>query len=122
MLVAERDLDAFGIAVDFRGLNGRLKAWIDRHWDHAFLVGDGDTALVGALGALPEAKLYLFKGANPSTEVLARELFEVARREFGSIVHRVRVWESPTQYAEYVPDVHPLGLAPVPQAREGAPV
>jgi 6-pyruvoyltetrahydropterin/6-carboxytetrahydropterin synthase len=109
VFVAVRNLDALGLAVDFRELKGRLKAWIDEHWDHAFLAAESDTALVEALRALPGTRLYLFRDANPSTEVLARELFGVARREFGTAVERVRVWESPTQYAEYVPDVVPLG-------------
>ncbi|MGH2355714.1 MAG: 6-pyruvoyl trahydropterin synthase family protein [Chloroflexota bacterium] len=111
VFVAVRELDELGLAVDFRELKGRLKAWIDGHWDHAFLIGDGDVALIEALRALPEAKLYVFRGVNPSTEALARELFDVARREFGDIVQRVRVWESPTQYAEYVPELHLLETA-----------
>jgi 6-pyruvoyltetrahydropterin/6-carboxytetrahydropterin synthase len=112
VFVAVRELDAGGLGIDFRELKGRLRAWIDAHWDHAILVGDADTALVEALRAIPETRLYLVRGANPSTEVLARELFGVARRELGAAVARVRVWESPTQYAEYVPDVVPLGAPP----------
>jgi 6-pyruvoyltetrahydropterin/6-carboxytetrahydropterin synthase len=108
VFVAVRELDGLGLAVDFRELKGRLKTWVDGHWDHAVLLGDGDTALVEALRAVPETRLYTFRGVNPSTEVLARELFGVARREFGTIVERVRIWESPTQYAEYVPDFVPL--------------
>ncbi|MDQ3700587.1 MAG: 6-carboxytetrahydropterin synthase [Chloroflexota bacterium] len=111
VFVAVRDLDALGMGVDFRELKGRLKGWIDAHWDHAFLAGDGDTALIEALRSVPESRLYLFRGVNPSTEALARELFGVAAREFGTIVERVRVWESPTQYAEYIPDFIPLAAA-----------
>jgi 6-pyruvoyltetrahydropterin/6-carboxytetrahydropterin synthase len=113
VFVAVRELDAGGLGIDFHELKGRLREWIDAHWDHAFLASDADTALVEALRALPGTRLYLFRGVNPSTEVLARELFGVARREFGAAVARVRVWESPTQYAEYIPDVVPLGAAPV---------
>lgn len=122
VFVAVRELDALGLGVDFRELKGRLKTWIDEHWDHAFLAGEGDSVLVEALRAVPETRLYLFRGVNPSTEALARELFGVAAREFGAIVDRVRVWESPTQYAEYVPDVIPLGAPPTrPAAFGGAP-
>lgn len=104
VFVAVPRLDALGLGVDFRELKGRLRGWIDEHWDHAFLAAGSDTELVAALRALPGARVYLFPDANPSTEVLARELYGVARREFGPAVVRVRVWESPTQYAEYVPD------------------
>lgn len=119
VFVAVRELDPLGLAVDFRELKGRLKAWIDGHWDHAVLLGDGDTTLVEALRAVPETRLYLFRGVNPSTEVLARELFGIARREFGTIVERVRIWESPTQYAEYVPHFIPL-TAPSTAGATGA--
>jgi 6-pyruvoyltetrahydropterin/6-carboxytetrahydropterin synthase len=102
--VAVPELDGLGLGVDFRELKGRLKAWVDANWDHAFLAAEGDTALVEALRTVPGVRLYLFPDANPSTEVLARELFGVAREAFGDVVQRVRVWESPTQYAEYIPD------------------
>ena len=105
VFVAVPELDGLGLGVDFRELKGRLKAWVDANWDHAFLAAESDTALVEALRTVPGARLYLFPDANPSTEVLARELFGVAREAFGDVVQRVRVWESPTQYAEYLPDV-----------------
>jgi hypothetical protein len=71
---------------------------------------------VAALQALPESKLYLFRGMNPSAEAMASELFAEARRQLGSVVQRVRIWESPAQYAEYVPD--DAGL-PVPPGEGG---
>ncbi len=89
---------------------GALKTWIDEHWDHAFLAGEGDLVLVEALRAVPETRLYLFLRV-PSTEALARELFGVApgvRRYCGSGCG----CESPAQYAEYVPDLIPLGAPP----------
>ncbi|MBI4492786.1 MAG: 6-carboxytetrahydropterin synthase [Chloroflexi bacterium] len=104
VFVAARELDALGLALDFAALKRRMKAWVDEYWDHAFLLNDRDTALVGALGALPESKLYLFRGVNPSAEAMAQQLFEVARRQFGDLVRSVRIWESPGQYAEFVPD------------------
>lgn len=104
IVVATRELDALGLTLDFRDLKAGLKEWVDAHWDHAFLLNDRDTALVEALRAAPECKLYLFRAVNPSTEVIARALFDEARRRFGAVVQRVRVWETPTQYAEYVQD------------------
>ena len=60
--------------------------------------------MIDALRSVPECKLYVFDGVNPSTEAIARRLFEEARRQFGSAIQKVRVWETPTQYAEYIPD------------------
>jgi 6-pyruvoyltetrahydropterin/6-carboxytetrahydropterin synthase len=116
VFVATRELDRLGLARDFGDVKAPLKAWIDAHWDHGFLLNDADTALVAALQALPESKLYLFRGMNPSAEAMASELFAEARRQLGSVVQRVRIWESPAQYAEYVPD--DAGL-PVPPGEGG---
>ena len=104
VVVVAPELDALGLTVDFRDLKDDLKAWIDEHWDHAFLLNDQDAALIAALRAVPECKLYLFEGVNPSTEAISRRLFDQAQRQFGAVIERVRVWETPTQYAEYVPD------------------
>jgi 6-pyruvoyltetrahydropterin/6-carboxytetrahydropterin synthase len=108
MLVATPDLDGRGLTVDFGDLKGWLRAWTDEHWDHGFLANDEDTRLIDALRMLPESKLYLFRGLNPSTEAMARTLFEAARGRFGDRVVSVRVWETPLQYAEYVPDAAPV--------------
>jgi len=104
VVVGATELDQLGLTLDFRHLKAGLKGWIDANWDHALLLNDRDTGLIDALRGVPECKLYLFSGVNPSTEVVARELFDFARRQFGSAIRRVRVWETPTQYAEYVPD------------------
>jgi 6-pyruvoyltetrahydropterin/6-carboxytetrahydropterin synthase len=106
VFVAARDLDASGFVIDFRDLKGRLKTWIDAHWDHAFFVAESDGALLAALRTLPESRVYVFPG-SPTTELVARELFEEARRQLGPLVRSVRVWESPTQWAEYLPDPPP---------------
>lgn len=101
VLVFSEEIDDLGLALDFGELKGRCKAWIDEHWDHAFLLNDQDLDLVGALGCVPEAKLYLFKGRNPSAEAMAYELYQVAER-FGWRVRGVRIWESSNQFAEYM--------------------
>ena len=104
VLIAGRDLDSLGLVVDFGDVKGPLKRWIDEQWDHGFLLNDRDGALIEAFAAVPEAKLYLFQDANPSAEVMARELYGVARERIGEVVRSVRIWESPHQYAEYRPD------------------
>lgn len=121
VLVAAQRLDDVGLAVDFRDLKGRLKSWIDERWDHGFLLNSDDTQLIEALRVVPEAKLYLFPGVNPSAEAMARELFDEARRQFGPAVQSVRVWESATQYAEYLPDPDGASLPTLQGARIGSP-
>ena len=79
----------------------RIGQWIESHWDHAFLLNSKDEELVQALRRVEGARLYLFPEENPSTEVMARRLFEEVRRMYGGLVWKVRIWESPRQYAEY---------------------
>lgn len=101
LLVEGEELDALGLLVDFGDLKATLKGFIDSRWDHGFLVNSDDTALLDGLGRIPEAKVYTFRGVNPSAEAMARELFSVAAERFGEAVASVRVWESTTQYGEY---------------------
>lgn len=104
VVIAARELDDLGLVVDFGDVKAPLKRWIDEHWDHGFLLNDRDAAMIQALSGVIEAKQYLFAGTNPTAEVMARELFGVARELVGRIVQSVRIWESPHQYAEYRPD------------------
>jgi len=103
VLVASDEIDSLGLVRDFGDIKSPLKSWVDEQWDHGFLVNDRDTVLIAALRAVPESKVYLFRGVNPSTEAMARELFDVARQQLGDLVRSVRIWESNTQYAEYAP-------------------
>jgi 6-pyruvoyl-tetrahydropterin synthase len=101
VFLSGRDLDPLGRLVDFGEVKRHAQRWIEKNWDHAFLLSDQDEELVSSLRSVPEAKLYLFSGENPSAEAMARCLFEQTRQRFGVLARRVRVWESTTQYAEY---------------------
>lgn len=110
VFVATDSLDRGGLAMDFGLVKAEAKGWIDEHWDHAFLANDQDEGLINALRSIPESKLYLFASRNPSAEVMAEELFEQIRRQLGPALLRVRMWESPTQYCEFVPLVEPESI------------
>ncbi len=97
------ELDDLGLAIDFGDIKQPLKRWIDTHWDHAFLLNDRDQVLITALRVVSESKLYLFRGLNPSAEVMACVLFQVMQSEISCEPQSVRIWEA-GQYAEYRPD------------------
>jgi len=101
--VITEDLDPVGFSLDLAAVKAPLKAWIDEHWDHGFLLNASDTVLLTALASVPEAKVFVLKRGNPSAELMAHELFDVATGALGLPVARVRVWDTPNQYSEYVP-------------------
>jgi 6-pyruvoyltetrahydropterin/6-carboxytetrahydropterin synthase len=106
--VAAHDLDPIGRVVDFAVIKERVGGWIDAYWDHGFLLNRDDADALGALltfadnSGVPQKIAYL--QGNPTAENIARHLFNVARKELadggGIELVRVRVWETPTSYAE----------------------
>ncbi len=94
-------LDALGLVFDFTELRGRIRAWIDDNWDHAFLANSRDTGLIAGLAPLAKGKLYQFDAENPTCEVMSRELFKKVNELCGVAPAKVRLWESVNQYAEY---------------------
>ncbi len=101
--VESGSLNEMGFVADFTELKGKVGTWVEKHWDHAFLVNSADAELVDALRAVKGSRVYAFAGENPSAEVMARELYQRTRELCEIEPLRVRVWESPTQYAEYSP-------------------
>ncbi len=99
--VASEALNELGFVIDFTELKRKVEGWIEEHWDHAFLVNSRDSELLSAFNAVRGSRIFVFRDENPSAEVMARKLHERARELCGVAPLRVRVWESPTQYAEY---------------------
>ena len=99
--MASEALDGIGFVMDFTDVKGRVDDWIDEHWDHAFLVSGRDEEMLTALRGVKGSRIFVFPDDNPSAEVMARELYRASEGLCGVAPSRVRVWESPTQYAEY---------------------
>jgi len=115
-VAAETGLDAVGRVVDFAVVKQEIGGWIDREWDHGFLVNRRDGA---ALAALREfafrsgvAQRIAVLDGNPTAEVMARTLLEEASgllRPHGVRVAGVVLWETDTCAAEVT--VEPEGPA-----------
>lgn len=101
VFVKAASLDSLGLVFDFAELKGRIKAWIDDNWDHAFLVNSRDRELIQGLTLAARGRLYQFQGENPSCEVMSRELYKKVAELCGVAPARVRLWESLNQYAEF---------------------
>jgi 6-pyruvoyltetrahydropterin/6-carboxytetrahydropterin synthase len=111
------ELDANDMVCDYKALKMVVAELVDR-LDHAMAVNSADPQLAGFEGM--GDRLLLFDHQDPTTEVVARWLYDgVARRlaEGGTVtspggvdypipaglaLERVRVWETRTSWAEYV--------------------
>ena len=98
--VSTKQLDKRNMVCDFTDIRRIVKGWIDRELDHRMLLRRDDP-LVEALRTLGEP-MYLLD-SNPTVERIARLIFEYAAEQ-GLPVVRVKVWETPSSFAEYVPE------------------
>jgi 6-pyruvoyltetrahydropterin/6-carboxytetrahydropterin synthase len=104
--VIGRHTDAVGRVVDFADLKRVFKGWIDAHWDHGFILFDGDHTAIDAIRRVTPHRLYLLPD-NPTAENMARHLLHVIAPQLlaglsasGVCVSRVAVWETDDACAE----------------------
>ena len=90
-------LDKRNMVADFSDIKRIVKGWIDKELDHKMLLRHDDP-LVKPLQQLGEP-VYLLD-SNPTVERIARLIFDHAAQQ-GFPVVRVKVWETPTSFAEY---------------------
>jgi 6-pyruvoyltetrahydropterin/6-carboxytetrahydropterin synthase len=95
--VRTKTLDPRNMVCDFTDIKNVVKGWIDTELDHKMILRHDDP-LVKALQQMGEP-LYLLD-SNPTVERIARLIFEYASKQ-GLPVVRVKVWETPTSFAEY---------------------
>lgn len=103
-------LDSVGRVVDFGVIKERVGAWVDDQWDHTTLLNSEDMDLSALLFAEHDADgrraPFIFDDCNPTAEVIANTLLFQAQdllADTGIRVTRVRVYETPTCWAEVVP-------------------
>jgi len=93
-------LDHRNMVCDFTDIKRVVKGWIDQELDHRMLLRHDDP-LVQPLRQLGEP-MYLLD-TNPTVERIARLIFEYASGQ-GFPVVRVKMWETPSSFAEYRAD------------------
>lgn len=101
IMLSSEKLNQMGFVIDFVELRDKVGKWIDENWDHAFLVNDQDEELLRTLDLLKGKKVFVFRSENPTAEVMAKYLYDYVEKLYGDLVSKVRIWESPNQYAEY---------------------
>lgn len=114
VVVAGDALNENGMLLDFKALKRAVQNHIERY-DHAMAVNSKDSHLPALKEAYPEDALVVFDDEEPTTEAMAKEIFEhvagVLRSGWqegpyriapGEVrIERVRVWETPHTWAEY---------------------
>jgi 6-pyruvoyltetrahydropterin/6-carboxytetrahydropterin synthase len=90
-------LDRRNMVADFSDIKRLVKGWIDRELDHKMILRHDDP-LVAPLQKLGEPIFLL--DSNPTVERIAKLIFDQTR-ELGFGVVAVRVWETPSSFAEY---------------------
>lgn len=91
-------LDDIGRVIDFSVLKEKLGGWIDRVWDHTYIVYKADKEVIAALECVSRKKPYFVADFNPTAENMAEYLLNVVcPRELegtGVEVRRIQLWET----------------------------
>jgi len=96
-----------GMVMDFSAVKDIANAVLVSHWDHAFLVYQGDRAVVDFLASLPEHKTVVL-AVVPTAENLAAEVFRMLDAAYLDTygnqlrLQRVRLFETPNNWADAV--------------------
>ena len=96
-----------GMVMDFSDVKSIANAVLVKRWDHAFLVYQGDRAVVEFLGSLPEHKTVVLP-VVPTAENLAAEAFRMLDAAYIDTygnqltLQRVRLYETPNNWADAV--------------------
>ena len=80
LTAAADDLDAVGRVIDFGMLKARIGGWIEREWDHGFIIWQDDAEARDALACVSGQKTYLLP-SNPTAEHIADHLLRVVGPE-----------------------------------------
>ena len=99
VVVAAKGLDGQSMVTDFSEVGRVVRRFLDEHLDHKLLLHREDP-LVEVLRRHDEPLFVM--DCDPTAEAIARLICERARAG-GLDVAEVRLWETPTSVASYVP-------------------
>lgn len=94
---SSKKLDRRGMVIDFGDIKKALKNFLDEELDHRMLLRQDDP-LVKVLQEMNEP-LFLMD-ENPTAENIAKVIFQYATQQ-GLPIVSVKLWETPSSYAEY---------------------
>jgi 6-pyruvoyltetrahydropterin/6-carboxytetrahydropterin synthase len=107
--IVNGNLDSLGMVIDFKEIKEEYKNWIDTNWDHSLILNEADEHLINFFQKYRDEnkekmKLFIMK-SNPTAENMANYLLSLT----GVLMWhndikptKVRVYETPTSYAEAI--------------------
>lgn len=104
-ITCEGMLDPLGRVVDFGVIKKYVGAFLDEHWDHAFIYFIDDPEMHALFDAHPEWRSFGMLN-NPTAENMALDVLEIAvacLSPFGIRVRQVRIHETENCYADAFP-------------------
>lgn len=97
-------LDDIGRVIDFSVLKEKLGGWVDKNWDHNFIVYEKDEEMIKALSIAPKKKEPFILNMNPTAENMAEYLLrEVCPKQLEGtdvVVNKVVLWETENCFVE----------------------
>lgn len=97
-------LDEIGRIIDFSILKEKIGEWIDKKWDHTFILYQEDKDLIQALSSIKGKKPPFIASFNPTAENIAHYLLSVVCKEVlegtGITVTKITLYETINCYAE----------------------
>lgn len=119
VVVSAAKLDSADMVCDFKAIKLAIGNFLDS-FDHAICVNSKDP-LLPSLKEMPGIRLIVFEQTDPTTEIMARQIFDaiklllkrdiaynaadgkpVYRVPANVKLERVRVWETRSSWAEYI--------------------
>jgi 6-pyruvoyltetrahydropterin/6-carboxytetrahydropterin synthase len=112
VIVSSESLDANDMVVDFKALRLAVEEYVERY-DHSIAINSADPLLPDIQRIHPDSAI-VFENIDPTTEVIAKDIYDfvagVLSYGFEGLytipagkvqLDRVRVWETPSSWAEY---------------------
>jgi 6-pyruvoyltetrahydropterin/6-carboxytetrahydropterin synthase len=113
VILSSEMLNEFDMVVDFKAVKFLAKEHIERY-DHRMAINSSDPLRADIERVHPDS-MIIFEGQDPTTEVIAKEIFDFLADQLSKgfehkgykipadtvRLERVRVWETPSSWAEY---------------------
>ena len=99
----KQGLDYIGRVVDFSVLKKKVQHWIEKNWDHSFLIYEKDTELLNSFDKIKTPNKPFICSFNPTAEEMAdfllRDVCPRIFKEDDFFISKVVLYETDTCYA-----------------------